>query len=306
MSEVSFTGLAERHALSGRAQGHSPATLVWYSAHLRMFDDWRKVQGMPDTIPTEEAIETFIAAQFARGLSASTVLGRFRALRAVLRFAESRKLITREENPIHGVKPPRVPKKRPRHVEHKDLTALLGAIRGNTWLDHRDRLILQLLYFSGLRLGEVCGLQIGDVDLTRKEVFVRRGKGAKPRTVPIAPDLGADYIAYVYSRPSTAPHLLLAVSGNLDRAGGPLKPAGLRMMVRRRCKAAGIPQFGPHSFRHGFAMFLRNNGTDLSDIAAAMGHTTTQVTQMYYAFTLAPAVHKAYNRALDRLLGKDE
>jgi integrase len=122
--------------------------------------------------------------------------------------------------------------------------------------------------------------------------------------VPITPDLRPTFLSYLFTRPSTSDHLLLGTVPNRDESSGPLKTTGIRQILRRRCKRAGIEHLSPHTWRHGFAIFLRNNGTDLSDIAAAMGHTTTQVTQLYYAFTLAPAVHKAYDRALERM--KDE
>lgn len=301
MSEVSFTALAARHALSGRAQGHSPATLVWYQMHLRTYDQWRIGAALPDVIPTDEMLERFIADEQSRQLSPSTVNGRFRALRAVLRYGEARKLITRDQNPTHTVRAPRIPRLRPRHATLEDLKMLLASIHGESWVDHRDRLILQLLYFSGLRVGELCGLHVEDIDLQRKEVFVRRGKGSKPRMVPINPELRPTLLSYLFSRPSTSTHLLLGTVPNREECSGPLKTTGIRQILRRRCLRAGIEHLSPHTWRHGFAIFLRNNGTDLSDIAAAMGHTTTQVTQLYYAFTLAPAVHKAYDRALERM-----
>jgi len=168
------------------------------------------------------------------------------------------------------------------------------------WLDHRDALILCLLFYSGLRLGEVCALQVADLDLARMEVFVKRGKGAKPRTVPLAQEVRQPLLDYLYTRPGAGQHLLLA-STPQGNSSGPFSSEGLRMMLRRRCHQAGTEVYSAHKFRHGFAMWLRNHGTDLSDIAAAMGHTTTQVTQLYYAHTLPPAVHKAYNAAIERM-----
>ena len=305
MSEVCFSALVARHALSNRAAGHSASTLAWYAGHFRDYETWRIAAGLPDTLPGDETIERYIAHQRQRNLSPSTVLARFRALRAVLLFAEARNLISRAENPMHTVRPPKIPRQRPRHTSTQEMQRLLNSIHGERWLDHRDRLIIHLLFFSGLRLGEICGLKVADVDLRRREVFVRKGKGAKQRTVPIPPALQPVLLAYLYTRPSAHPHLLLSSCGQ-ESVKGPLQPAGLRQVLRRRCESAGIDHLSAHKWRHGFAMWLRNQGTDLSDIAAAMGHSTTQVTQLYYAFTLAPAVHKAYSRALERLKSEEE
>ena len=301
MPEVRFTALVARHELKSRARGHSPKTLAWYAGHLRDYEQWRISTGRPDEVPSEETIDEYVAYQRGRNLSDSTVLARYRAIRAVLLFAESRRLITREQNPTHDIKPPEIPRYRPRHVTPDEWRILYDSVIGDRWTDHRDRLIMYLLFFSGLRLGEICALEVTDINLARREVWVRRGKGAKQRMVPITPDIHPIFLAYLYARPSTAPELLLASIGHAYKAGGPLKPAGLRQVLRRRCDAAGTEQLSAHKWRHGFAMWLRNQGTDLSDIATAMGHSTTQVTEKYYAFTLPPAVHKAYSRALDRL-----
>ena len=304
MQQNSFTALVHLHQVSVTAAGLSAATIAWYASQLRIFQAWRERFSVPDLLPTESVLESFIAAQQQLGLKPRTVHARYRALAAVLNFAERRRFIMREQNPVHWVKPPRIPRERPRYVSYADLRAILGAINGDRWIDQRDRLILRLLYFSGLRLGELCALQVADIDLQRLEIFVRRGKGAKPRMVPTTSDIRQDVLAYLYSRPSAAHALLLASRGPLYHAGPRFTPEGVRSMLKARCLNAGVQPFSAHAFRHGFAMAMRNNGADLSDIAAAMGHTSTQVTQMYYAFTLAPAVRKAYNSAMDKLQGK--
>lgn len=305
-TSLRFTDLAAAHQVSVVAAGLSPATVTWYASQLRIFEHWRTESGHPDLVPTISVLEHFIAWQQHQKLRPRTVHARYRAIAAVLNFGERRRLISRDENPVHWVRPPRIPRERPRHVEYADLHRLLDAIPGERWIDHRNRLILNLLFFSGLRLGELCALQVADIDLERLEVFVRRGKGAKPRMVPCAPHVRPVLLTYLFSRPSSAKDLFLASRGPLAAAGTRLTPEGVRTMLKLLCRMAGLPNFSPHSFRHGFAMFLRNNGADLSDIAAAMGHTTTQVTQMYYAFTLAPAVRTAYNAALKRLQGNSD
>jgi integrase len=151
----------------------------------------------------------------------------------------------------------------------------------------------------------LCALQVADLDLQRMEVWVRKGKGSKPRTVPIAQEMRQPLLDYLYSRPSHSRHLLLASTSGLN-AAGPFTSEGVRMMIKRRCDQAGLPMLSAHKFRHGFAMWLREQGADLSDIAAVMGHTSTQVTQMYYAYTLAPTARKAYDKALEKMRAEHE
>lgn len=300
MSQCSFCEVARLHAAAITAAGLSLKTIDWYGQQFLQYDRWRIQQGHPDIIPSAEVFEEYLSHERRRGLRPATVNALYRSLATIINFAIQRRMLDRASNPLEYMRPPRIPKERPPYVLPADMRALLNACSGYDWLDNRDATILCLLFYSGLRLGEVCALEIADIDLARMEVFVQRGKGAKPRTVPLAQEVRQPLLDYLYTRPGAGQHLLLSATAQ-GNSKGPLTPEGLRMMLRRRCTQAGTPVYSAHKFRHGFAMWLRNNGTDLSDIAAAMGHTTTQVTQLYYAHTLPPTVHKAYNAALERL-----
>jgi integrase/recombinase XerC len=300
MSASPFSGVAQLHRAHNLASGLSSRTLDWYDQQFRHFDAWRVAAGLADLIPTAEVLERYLAEERARGLRPTSLHARYRSLRTLVNFAIKRRLLPREENPFAFMRPPKIPRERPPYVTPEEMRLLLGTCWRADWLDHRDALILCLLFYSGLRLAEVCALEVSDVDMGRMEVFVRRGKGAKARTVPMAQEVRQPLLDYLYSRPSNAAQLLLSSTAQ-GNARGALTGSGLRIMLRRRCTQAGIEQRSAHKFRHGFAMWLRNNGADLSDIAAAMGHTTTQVTQLFYANTLPPAVHRAYNAAIARL-----
>ena len=296
----SFSAVVRMHRDSSLARGLSSATVRWYDAQLGAFDQWRRENGFPDVLPDAATIEQFIAAEHARGLRPRSVHARYRALGAILNFAQRRRMLDQGDNPLAVMEAPRIPRERPRHVDLDVMRRLLNAAGGDSWLDQRDRLIFLLLFYCGLRVGELVALRVADIDVAKGELFVRRGKGAKPRMVPLAPDVRRALVPYIYARPSTSEWLLVAGTARM-KAGKTLTSDGVRSMLRRRCEQAGIESWNAHAFRHGCAMFLRNTGTDLSDIAAILGHTTTQVTQMYYAFTLAPTVRRAYFAALDRL-----
>jgi integrase len=305
MPVTCFTEVARLHTASILAAGLSPKTSDWYAQQFSHFDRWRIEKQLDDVIPSTAIFEEYLGFQRAKGLRPATVNAHYRALAAIINFAIQRNMHPRTENPMELMRPPRIPRERPPHVTPRDMKALLAACYTADWLDHRDQLILCLLFYSGLRLGEVCGLAVSDLDLSRMEVFVRRGKGAKPRTVPMAQEVRQPLLDYLYTRPSVSEHLLLSSTAQGESRGA-FTGEGVRMMLRRRCQQAGIDSLSAHKFRHGFALWLRNNGADLSDIAAAMGHTTTQVTQLYYAYTLPPAVHKAYNAAIAKLRESNE
>lgn len=282
-----------------RAKRRSPKTLGWYREQFAAYIQWRAAQVIPpqDEIPSAELIDTFLADQHAAGLSPSTVHARFRALRALLRFLERRRHMTHEQNPIHVVEAPTIPKVVRRHVTIDDLDALLSAITGQTWLDHRDRVILLILFFSGLRVGELCGLEVADVDTVSLEITIHRGKGDKARVVPCAPELRPPLAAYLFTRPNHQEALLLKSDG-YGGAAGALRPEGVRQMLIRRCKHAGISIFNPHAFRHGFAMWLLNSGARATTVATAMGHSDSNITLSIYAHTTVSTVRREYDEAL--------
>ena len=103
----------------------------------------------------------------------------------------------------------------------------------------------------------------------------------------------------MYARPANAAELLLKSDG-WHGIAGPLHTEGVRQMLIRRCKAAGIAPISPHAFRHAFAMWLLNAGARLETVSAALGHQSTAVTQAVYAYTLTSTVRREYDSALER------
>ncbi len=294
---LTFSQSVQLHHQHLRAKRRSPDTLSWYAEQFAAFDAWRLAQSppLPDQLPDADTIDAFIADQHADHRP-STVHARFRAIRALFLFLERRKRIKYDDNPIHLVDAPTVPTEIRRHVSLDAFNLLLASIKGQSWLDHRDRLIIQILFYSGLRCGELCALSVSDIDTKRAEITVDRGKGDKARVVPTSPDLGATLIPYLFSRPAHTDVLLLASDGWAGAKAGGLQPEGVRQMLIRRCKRAGLDRaFNPHSFRHGFAMWLLNGGARLTTVSTAMGHSDTQITSKIYAHTTTTTVRREYD-----------
>lgn len=297
---LTFTKAVQLHHQHLRAKRRSPSTMTWYAEQFAAFDVWRLAQpDLPiDALPDADTIDAFLADQH-EGHKPSTVHARFRALRALFLFLERRRKIGHEDNPIHLVDAPSVPTEIRRHVSVEALEQLLASITGQTWLDHRDRLIILILFYSGLRLGELCALTVADVDIKRSEITVDRGKGERARVVPSTPDLAATLAAYLFTRPNHRDALLLRSDGYGGAKGGSLQPEGVRQMLIRRCKRAGLDKsFNPHAFRHGFAMWLLNAGARLTTVSTAMGHSDTQVTSKIYAHTTVTTVRREYDEAM--------
>ena len=158
---------------------------------------------------------------------------------------------------------------------------LVDGIDGDTPQDLRDRAALELLYATGIRVGELCGLDVDDVDAERRVVRVL-GKGAKERAVPYGDPAGRAVDAWlVRGRPRWAtadsgPALLLG------RRGGRLDARAARTLVHRRlADVPGAPDLGPHGLRHTAATHLLEGGADLRAVQELLGHATLATTQIY-------------------------
>lgn len=283
---------------SRAAVGRAPGTVAWYRRLLGAFE---RQSGL--TLPDGDAacVESFLAARRADGCQPSTIAAHYRALRAYYSWAERRGLIV--SSPMRTIDAPRVPHKRARRMEITHYHALQTVCGGPLWLDARDRLILMLGFYSGLRVGELSALDVGDLDLPHEVLSVRRGKGGDARVVPLYPDARVALIEYLYARPAwSGPELLLASDGGRG-VRGRLTPWGIRQMLARRCAQAGIPRLNPHALRHGFATTMLNAGASMSAVSNMLGHTSTALTERVYAKWLEDGLLAEYRVALKRLRG---
>lgn len=163
----------------------------------------------------------------------------------------------------------------------------------------RDRMVLELLYATGVRVGELCGLDTGDVDRSRRVLRVL-GKGAKERSVPYG--LPAEEALDGWLRHGR-PVLATASSGAalvLGVRGGRLGPTSVRRLVGRYARAAGLPHLSPHSLRHAAATHLLDGGADLRSVQEFLGHSSLSSTQIYTHVSierLRDAFRQAHPRA---------
>lgn len=312
MSHLTFADAVDLHRTHLRAKRRAPRTLEWYAEQLAAFDTWRRTQHLPDSLPGADTIELYLAtlhAQTQPQLKPSTVNARFRALHALFMFLEKRKRLHHDENPMYDLEAPSVPKEARRHVTPDDFARLLAAFTapdanrafsGNAWLTPRDQLILHILFYSGLRVSELCALTIHDIHRDEQAILVRCGKGEKARTVPSTPETVNLFVRYLFLRPAHVDRLLLSSDGYTG-VTGPLTPEGVRQMLIRRCRQAAInPPYTPHQFRHGFAMWFLNSGARLTTVSVAMGHSSPDITHRIYAHTTPVTVRDEYEQALAR------
>jgi integrase/recombinase XerC len=221
----------------------------------------------------------YVADLHARGLQRSSVARRLATLRSFFRFLVRRGRAS--ANPALEIRTPRLPKRLPAHLPIDESEVLLR--QGFSETDgrgvartKRDRAVLELLYATGLRVGELAGLDVADVDLAEGLVRVF-GKGGKERIVPVG------------RQAATA--LREHLSERRGPSGGPLFPNArgsrlgvrtLRRIVGRRARAAGmVRRVTPHTLRHSFATHLLDAGADLRLIQELLGHARLSTTQKY-------------------------
>ncbi|MDG5484193.1 tyrosine recombinase XerC [Mycolicibacterium gadium] len=285
-------------------RGRSEHTRRAYLGDLRSLFDF-VAQRAPDagisglTLPM---LRSWLAALAATGAARTTLARRTSAVKTFTAWAVRRGLMA--SDPAARLQMPKARRTLPAVLrQDQALDAMAAAKSGAQQGDPlalRDRLIVELLYASGIRVSELCGLDIDDVDTPRRLLRVL-GKGNKQRTVPFgAPAVSALTAWLSDGRPALAtkdsgPALLLGARGRR------LDPRQARTVVHQTMAAVdGAPDIGPHGLRHSAATHLLEGGADLRVVQELLGHSSLATTQLYTHVTVARlrAVHdQAHPRA---------
>jgi integrase/recombinase XerC len=233
-------------------------------------------------------LRAWLAAQRAAGASRTTLARRAAAARTFTAWAHRREHLA--VDPGARLVAPRPHRKLPAVLRQDQAADLLGAsASGAAERDAvalRDHALLELLYATGVRVSELCGLDVDDVDLDRRVVRVL-GKGGKERTVPFgvpAQRAVREWLAHGRSRLARpgGPLALL-----LGARGGRFQPASVRRIVHDALSAVpDAPVMGPHGFRHSAATHLLDGGADLRSVQELLGHATLATTQLYTHVTV--------------------
>jgi integrase/recombinase XerC len=247
-------------------------------------------------------LRSWLAAQAAAGAARTTLARRTSAVKTFTAWATRRGLI--ESDPAARLQVPKARRTLPAVLrQDQALDAMAAAKSGAQQGDPlalRDQLIVELLYATGIRVSELCGLDIDDVDTSRRLLRVL-GKGNKQRTVPFGAPAQAALTAWLSDG---RPELVTADSGPallLGARGRRIDPRQARTVVHQTVAAVnGAPDIGPHGLRHSAATHLLEGGADLRVVQELLGHSTLATTQLYTHVTVARlrAVHdQAHPRA---------
>jgi integrase/recombinase XerC len=224
-------------------------------------------------------LRSWLARSRAGGAARTTLARRGSAARAFTAWAARTGLLAVDPGPL--LASPRGGRPLPEVLRQDEAVRLLDGVDGAEPADRRDRLVLELLYATGVRVAELCGLDLDDVDRERRLLRVM-GKGAKERTVPFGAPAERALDAWLHDG---RPHWVRAHSGAallLGRRGGRLDPRTARAVVHRRLDGVpGAPDMGPHGLRHSAGTHLLEGGADLRTVQELLGHATLASTQIY-------------------------
>ena len=266
-------------------RGRARSTLAAYRRDARRWCDWLRARGTDLAGADTAAVEAYVADLRAGPLAPATVARAVVAVRSLHRFlAEEGRA---PADPGADVATPRVPAGLPKALTEDDVSALLGAVVGDDAMARRDRAILEVLYGTGLRISELVGLRLGDLDL--ESALLRAfGKGSKERVVPVGRHAVAALVDWLGpgGRPALVPERWArrgdAEAVFLNRRGGRLTRQGAWLVVRRWGSEAGLDgKLTPHVLRHSCATHMLDHGADLRAVQEMLGHATVSTTQVY-------------------------
>ena len=300
-SERDGWAAASAFQASLEARDASPHTRRAYGTAVGQFLDW--LDGVPSvewTRPPRRTLRAYLAELDRRGLSRSTIGSRVAALRSFYRFCRRQGWV--EGDPWSAVVTPRRASRLPQVLEVDDVERLLDAVPGSAGrpvgaaraadvsaaIELRDRAIVECAYAAGLRISEIAGARVADLDLVHGEIRVL-GKGRKERVGMLGAPARDALETYLYAgRPVLGSSATATGTGPPDDAlflnaqGRALSARGVRARIDHLVERAGLPpRTTPHTLRHSFASHLLEGGADLRVVQELLGHASLSTTQVY-------------------------
>lgn len=260
---------------------YSRHTVISYENDLNSFSAFTLAQfGMGELNEIKPAfIRTWLASLKESGISSKTINRKISALKSFFKFNLKQGLIS--QSPMDTIISPKASKKLPQFVDKEDINTLFTHVEfAEDWNGRTEKLILQILYNTGIRKSELISLQQRHIDVVNNAIKVL-GKGSKERIIPVSKeftDILQKYISDKMLNPVISKTDLLIV----NEKGNKLDPKYVYNVAKKYLSlVTTIEKKGPHIFRHSFATHLTNNGADLNAVKELLGHSSLAATQVY-------------------------
>ena len=290
--------MSERHSTRDLARefltyiqvekGLSRNTLQNYARDVRRLQVWASEKGKQIDRLQRKDLREWIASMSREGLAPSSVARAVSAARSLFKFLMLDRHVQRD--PTEDLHTPQKSSRLPKFLTEEEMERLLRAPDINSDLGVRDRAMLELMYAAGLRVSELCGLKVADLDLDTAIVSCF-GKGSKQRRIPIGKSAVhwlQRYIAVRDRLGSNNPVLFL----NRGRA---LSRQLAWTIIKTHAAKAEVPNVSPHTLRHSFGTHLMQHGADSRSVQALLGHSDISTTEIYTHITDLH-MRKAYDR----------
>jgi len=256
---------------------YSPHTLAAYRRDLNAFIAFSQQREIVNWAQMDDLhVRAFVASQHRKGLSGTSLKRQLASIRSLFNYLCRHHRA--DKNPAQGIPAPRAPKRLPDTLSVDQLESLL-AFPGDDALACRDRAVIELFYGSGLRLSELTGLDLGDMDWQQTTVSVT-GKGRKQRHVPFGSKAEAALRQWLPHRSAQADRDEKALF--ISRSGRRISNSSIQQRLKKRALQQGVCiSLYPHMLRHSFASHLLESCNDLRAVQELLGHANLSTTQIY-------------------------
>jgi len=277
-------------------KGLAELTLSAYQQDLILFSRWLEQQGSSLARADQANVQRFLAQRFDAGASARSNARLLSTLKQYYRHLV--RLGDRQDNPTALVSAPKIHRSLPQSMAESEVEKLLQAPDLESDYGLRDRCMLELMYSSGLRVSELVGLQLNQVN-SRLGLVRLVGKGSKERVVPVGEEALHWLTRYLeQARPGLQASKANSDALFLSSRGSAITRQAFWQNIKKHLLKAGVKTaFSPHSLRHAFATHLLNHGADLRTVQMLLGHSSLSTTQIYthVAQTRLQSIHARHH-----------
>lgn len=272
----------------------SPHTTLAYGTDIKQFTGFLKEKKIDSFSQVDyPVLLSFLSfLKLEKKYTEKSIARKVASLKALFKYLSTRKLI--KTNPTLLLYSPRVPERLPGFLTEEEVTRVIESPDGDSWQSLRDKSIMELLYATGIRVGELTSLTMNNINIAGDTIKVE-GKGRKERIVPVGRPAMKALIEYLEARPQKAQKKVF-----LNKYGKPLTDRSVERLVDKYGKKAGIGRpITPHTFRHSFATHMLDRGADLRTVQELLGHERITTTQVYTHLTVE-RLREFYNKAHPR------